>query len=477
MVAARFSTDVFCAQHKYRFWIVPAIAIYVASGMTASVLGEERVVSNTEEFAAALEAAGPGDEIVMRPGVYGGDHYREKLDQVTIRSADPKRPAIIEGGSQGMQLSDPTNVTLRDIVFRNQELIGLNIDDGGSPETPANNITLKNVIVRDMVTEGNHDGIKLSGVDDFLIDGIQVINWGPGGSAVDMVGCHHALVQNSNFVHTGKGVDGGVFRPKGGCKDVVFCANRIQLPSGGGRAIQAGGQTDEEFFRFIDGDTGYEANQVIAEGNVVLGGSSAFCWVNIDGGIFHHNVIYRPGQWVARILNEEIEELPMVDTQNGQFNDNVIVFNDTDDEFNEAVNHSDKVLLETFRFARNRWLNLANPNAEGSRPNLPTQEAEGVYGVDPAVSIDAPQVWEFPWGKWIVNANSQPKLVEVLGFDSLRRAIEDSSARFDPLADNPLRGEWKSTALSTGRFEMPPFSQVILIDPSACPDCLSNVGN
>jgi hypothetical protein len=256
----------------------------------------------------------------------------------------------------------------------------------------------------------------------------------------------------------------------------VFRANRIELPSGGGRAVQAGGSTDAEFFRFVDGDNGYEANEIIADGNVIVGGSSAFCWVNIDGGIFHHNVVYRPGQWVVRILNEEIEELPMVDTQNGQFHDNVVVFNDTDDEFNEAVNNSDNVLLETFSFARNRWLNLANPTLESSRPNLPTQEADGTYGEDSGVSIDAPQVWEFPWGKWIVNANSQPAMVEFGDVDSLRHAIEGQAAKFDPLAEKPITGEWKVAALSPGAATMPPFSQMILIDVNACPDCLSNAG-
>ena len=96
----------------------------------------------------------------------------------------------------------------------------------------------------------------------------------------------------------------------------------MQLPIGEGRGIQAGGQTDLDYLRFVDGDSGYEARDILVEGNVMIGGSSAFSWVNIDGGIFHHNVIIRPGKWVVRILNEEDESVPMVDTQNGQFNDN-----------------------------------------------------------------------------------------------------------------------------------------------------------
>ena len=131
-----------------------------------------------------------------------------------------------------------------------------------------------------------------------------MLNWGTGGSAVDMVGCHRGLIQNSHFLHTNTNNGGTTLQPKGGSKDITFRANRIDLPRGAGRAVQAGGSTGTQFFRFVDGDSGYEANEIVAEGNVIIGGSSAFSWVNIDGGVFHHNVVSRPGQWVARILNE-----------------------------------------------------------------------------------------------------------------------------------------------------------------------------
>jgi len=64
----------------------------------------QRVVANTAQFSAALAAAAPGDEIVMQPGVYGGGHYRANLQQVTIRSANPANQAVIDGGSNGIQL-------------------------------------------------------------------------------------------------------------------------------------------------------------------------------------------------------------------------------------------------------------------------------------------------------------------------------------------------------------------------------------
>jgi hypothetical protein len=460
-----------------RIQFISAVASFACLFAAAtSVSGADRVVSTTAQFSSALAAAVPGDQILLQPGVYAGGHFRANLRQVTVRSANPQNPAIIDGGNNAIQLSDAQQVTIEHLVFRNQVGNGLNIDDGGSFATPSTDITLRNIVVRDIVTAGNNDGIKLSGVTGFLIDGVQVLNWGTGGSAVDMVGCHHGLIQNSLFAHTNTSNGGTTLQPKGGSKDITFRANRIELPPDAGRAVQAGGSTGAAFFRFIDGDSDYEADEIVAEGNVIVGGSSAFSWVNIDGGVFHHNVVHRPYRWVARILNEN-QGNPIVDPQNGQLHDNRIVFNDAGSEFSTAVNVGAETLPSTYSFARNRWLNLASPTPAGSTPALPTPEVSGVYGGDAMAPIDAAHIWDFPWGKWIVNANAAEKAVDVANHQVLRRASPGLSAAFRPLQNDPLEGAWTSASLPAATIELPAFSQVILIDPAACPNCLSVVGD
>jgi hypothetical protein len=248
------------------------------------------------------------------------------------------------------------------------------------------------------------------------------------------------------------------------------------LPRGSGRAVQAGGSTGTPFFRFVDGESGYEANQIVAEGNVIIGGSSSFSWVNIDGGLFHHNLVSRPGQWVARILNEN-GGLPIVDTQNGKFQDNRIVYNDTASEFSTAVNVGPETLPSTYTFARNQWLNLANPTAAGSTPGLPVSEAGGIYGVGPAATTDGPHVWDFAWGKWIVNANATQQTVDVTALQSMRQAIAGPDASFGPLDADPLGGVWTSMDVLTSTLLLPAFSQAILIDPAACLSCLPITGD
>jgi hypothetical protein len=449
---------------------VSGVAIACGICIVATASAADRIVGTTAEFSAVLSAATTGDVILLRPGIYRGGHSRSELRQVTIRSLDPQNLAIFEGGATAIHLSDAQQVTIQDLEFRNQTGNGLNIDDGGSFETPSTDITLRNLTVRDIAAPGNRDGIKLSGVTRFLIDGVRVRDWGTGGSAVDMVGCHHGLIQNSLFAHTNAAFAGTTLQPKGGSKDITFRANRIELPRGAGRAVQAGGSTGAPFFRFIDGDSNYEASEIVAEGNVIIGGLSAFSWVNIDGGVFHHNFVHRPGNWVARILNEN-QGNPIVDSQNGRLNDNRIVFNDVANEFSTAVNVGAETVPSSYSFARNRWLNLANPAPASSRPTLPTAEEDGIYGETALRSeLDTAVVWGFPWGKWIVNTNPETKLVKIAEFAELRRAIPGASARFNPLEASPLSGAWTAAAIPTASIELPAFSQAILIDPQNSPN-------
>ncbi|MEQ8835228.1 MAG: right-handed parallel beta-helix repeat-containing protein, partial [Lacipirellulaceae bacterium] len=292
--------------------VIWGIVVWSIWGTSAHAF--DYLVSSDAELTTALNSAAQGDNILLEPGIYSGGRYRLGLTGVTIRSSDPGNRAIIRGGINGIQLSAPQSVTLEDLIFEQQTFNGINIDDNGNLATPASDITLRRVTFRDVGSTGNHDGVKLSGVRDFLLDQVEVFDWGEGGSAVDMVGSHRGLIQNSYFRDTDANAASGI-RPKGGSKDITIRANRIELPSGAGRAIQAGGSTGPQFFRFIDGDSDYEADSIIAEGNVVLGAASSFSFVNIDGGLFHHNYAERPDRWNVRILNEN-QGNTIVDTQN-----------------------------------------------------------------------------------------------------------------------------------------------------------------
>jgi hypothetical protein len=367
--------------------------------------------------------------------------------------------ATITGGTNAIQLSDATRVTMEHLIFQGQTGNGLNIDDGGSFSTPSTDITLRDLTVRDMNANGNNDGIKLSGVTGFTIDNVRILNWGEGGSAIDMVGSHHGLIQNSLFHHEAIGVAGTGVRPKGGSKDITIRANRVELPGTNGRAIQAGGSTDAQFFRFIDGDSGYEASEIRVEGNVVVNGSASFAFVNIDGGEFHSNYAHRPDDWFIRILNEN-QGNSIVDTRNGWLADNLMVFNDTGTEFNTAVNIGSETEPETFEFLRNQWFNIADPG--NSVPNLPSDELDGSYGIPPEFAIDEAVAWDFEWGLWLVNANEDSNGFTVASPELFRLATSGPDATFDPLASNPFMGDWTFAELPSGTIDLSGYSQAYL---------------
>ena len=384
----------------------PVLTIVCVLFVQPIIKADDILVTNDTELGNALNAASDGDRILLAPGTYAGGHFKSGLTGVTIRSQFQNNRATISGGTNGFQLSDANRVTIEHLNFQGQTGNGINIDDGGTFNTPSQNITLRNISVRDIATTGNRDGIKLSGVTGFVIDRVEVSNWGNGGSAVDMVGSHNGIIQNSHFRHDTIGVGGSGLRPKGGSKNITIRANRVELPNGNGRAIQAGGSTDSQFFRFIDGDSGYEAASIRVEGNVVVNGNSAFSFVNINGGLFHSNYAYRPSGWLVRILNENPGN-SIVDTQNGKVNSNLMVYNDTDGEFSTAVNVGPETLPDTFMFDGNKWYNIADP--ANSTPNLPVTETNGTYGEPPAYAVDEAVAWEFQWGLWLVNANTEQK--------------------------------------------------------------------
>jgi hypothetical protein len=271
-------------------------------------------------------------------------------------------------------------VELSHLVFTNLAQNGLNIDDGSATNPPASarEITLAHLRVSDIGGDGNHDGIKLSGVWDFRVRACSVERWGTrGGSAIDLVGCHRGLIESNLFRHVSPeppnctGVQG-----KGGTSEIVIRRNRFE--SAGGRSINIGGSTGLEFFRppLVAGQEHAEARNITVEGNTFIGSTAPIAFVGVDGATVRFNTIENPSRWVMRIL-QETKAPGFVACRNGVFTDNTILFQSS--QWNSGgVNIGGGVATDTFQFARNWWLCADRP--ERSRPQLPTTEDGGTYG-------------------------------------------------------------------------------------------------
>jgi hypothetical protein len=376
------------AEGRFRFDAVPCddasrgtyFAVRVSPPSTAVT------VSNAAGLRAAVAAATPGSRILLAPGTYPGGFYFTNLRgaagrPIVIAAADPQDPPVIQGGGNGIQLSDPEYVELHNLVFTGATGNGVNVDDGGSFATPARHLVLRGLQVRDVGPEGNRDGLKLSGVVDFRVEGCQVERWGTGGSGIDLVGCHRGVIESNLFRHTSAGASGGAngVQAKGGTRAVVIRRNRFEHP--GARGVNIGGSTGLEFFRppLVDGEAHAEARDIVVEGNVFIGGVAPVAFVGVEGAVVRFNTIYRPERWAFRILQETTAP-GFVPCRHGRFTDNLVAFHSSQ-WVSGGGNLGPHTAPATFQFARNWWYCVDDPSR--SRPTLPVPETAGVYGQSP----------------------------------------------------------------------------------------------
>ncbi|HAK93676.1 MAG TPA: hypothetical protein DCM87_01380, partial [Planctomycetes bacterium] len=319
--------------------------------LPAALPGAEVAVKNTAELRQALREARPGALILLAAGVYEGGLYVDRVQgandrPIVVAAADTQRPPVFRGSGQAFHLSDCAHLELRDLVVEKTSTNGMNIDDGGSFDTPARHIVLRNIVVRDAGTDGNHDGIKLSGLDDFRIEGCTVERWGRGGSAIDMVGCHRGVIERCTFRDREPGGAANAVQTKGGTHAVTI--RRCLFEHAGQRAVNIGGSTGLAYFR--PAPQGFEAKDIVVEGCTFIGSEAPVAFVGVDGATVRFNTIYRPRAWILRIL-QETRAPGFVPCRNGCFTDNLIVYRASD--IRTPVNIGPGTAPDTFVFARN----------------------------------------------------------------------------------------------------------------------------
>lgn len=331
-------------------------------------------VTSTTELRTVLDGAAAGTVILLAPGVYtGGVTVRDKSgapgNPILIAAKDPANPPIFEGGRQAIHLSDCNHVTLRGLHVRGTSINGINIDDGGSFETPSRHILVEDMLFERIGPTGNVDALKLSGVDDFVVRNCTFRGW--GGSAIDMVGCHRGLVDSCTFIGlAGHDQHSGV-QMKGGSTDIRVL--RSTFLDAAMRAINIGGSTGLEYFR--PAPQGYEAARIEVAGNRFIGGQSAIAFVTARDAHVHHNTIHRPSRWVLRIL-QETSSPDFMPCAGGVFEYNLVVH---DSSLRTTVNIGAGTDPESFIFRHNAWFGEGVP----SEPSLPVAETNPLVGVDP----------------------------------------------------------------------------------------------
>jgi len=296
---------------------------------------------------------------------------------ITLTAANPANPPRFTSTQTGLQFSRVSYLELTDVIITGSGQNGLNIDDGGNASQPSHHVLLSNLQIRDIGPTGNRDGIKLSGVDDFLIENCTIERWGSGGSGIDMVGCHRGIISSSLFRNGGA----NAVQTKGGTSDVTVTGSRFE--NAGERAMNIGGSTGNAFFRppldQFPPDGKYEAKNILVEGCTFVGGGAHFAFVGVDGATVRYNTSYNPGRYVIRILQEKTDP-GFVPCRNGVFEHNLVVFR-SNNWAAGGVNVGGNTAPATFQFAGNFWYCEDRPDR--SRPTLPTPEQNGIYGQNP----------------------------------------------------------------------------------------------
>src|SRR5580765_4125782 len=126
-----------------RAFLRGTLAAFLVLNITLRLLAEDVTVRDANEFRRVAGKADPGTRILLAPGYYaGGFHFptlRGTMDRpIVIGAADTNRVPVIES----IHLSSPMFVEFHHLIIAGWSGNGLNIDDGGTFETPAEHITL-----------------------------------------------------------------------------------------------------------------------------------------------------------------------------------------------------------------------------------------------------------------------------------------------------------------------------------------------
>ncbi len=335
-------------------------------------------------FEQAAADAQPGDTLLFHAGVHFGGQYVENLQGmpdawIFIQNA-PGEEAILESGNNAIQLTDPAYLHISGLIFQHQTGNGVNTDDGGSYDTPAHHIILENCTFRDMSATGNNDLLKLSGLDYFEIRNCTFLNGAEGGSGIDMVGCHHGIIERNSFENMGS----NSIQAKGGTEYIRIEANFFL--DGGQRTLNLGGSTGLQFFR---PDTAhFEAANLQVYSNIIVGSWAAIAYVGSVNVEVVNNTIYQPENWVIRILQETVDPDYFLECGDNTFRNNIIYLGEN---LSTETNIGPNTRPETFTFSNNLWYNYDNPNWTG--PSIPVTDVNGIINQNPLFA--SPDTYDF----------------------------------------------------------------------------------
>ncbi len=354
--------------------------------VAATVQGRTLHVGTAQEYsdpASACSEAIPGDTVFIHNGVYVGTFMVRNLhgteDEPIVIIGESQAGVVFRGGTEALHFSDCSYLHIERFTVTGQTGNGVNIDDGGSIESPAHHIIVRNVVFEQMGASGNNDFLKLSGLDHFRIETCSFSNGATGGSGVDMVGCHHGVIVGNTFESMGS----NCIQAKGGTQNVRIERNWFR--DGGQRSVNLGGSTGLEFFRPLDAP--FEAADLQVYTNVFEGSVAPIAYVGCVRVDVANNLIRSPERWAFRILQETTQPAGrFAACGDNWFRNNVVIYAAGQ---SPMVNIGPNTAPETFRVNNNLWYN-GTASTMLPTAGLPFTETNSIAGSNPLIGAECP---------------------------------------------------------------------------------------
>ncbi len=351
------------------------VYIILCLSFTSIVHGQKITIGETGDYpnlSAAASIIQAGDTLEMQSQVFtDGTQFLYDLEGTAeapiVIIAKERHQTIMRGGTESIHLVRCHHVEINGLTIEGQTGNGMNIDDGGDYSTPSEHIVVRNCMFREMEASGNNDLLKMSGIDNFLIENCSFVNGGEGGSGVDFVGCHYGVVQDCVFDNSGTS---GI-QNKGGTQHIRIQRNVFTNISQ--RALNLGGSTGLQFFRPPLADPivdAFEAADIEVFSNVFIGNHAPIAYVGAVRVKVFNNTFYQPQNWVFRILQETTTPGFLTCADN-EFKNNIVYLESDLTEVNIGPNTDP----ESFKLSNNLWYNQSSNNWT---PNLPVIDVDQI---------------------------------------------------------------------------------------------------
>ena len=396
----------------------------------------------------AAPFATPGDTLLLEAQVFSNG--TQFIDGLNGTASDPivilaeiQHQSIFNGGTEAIHLSNCNHVEINGLVIEQQTGNGINLDDGGNYTMPSQYLTVRNCVFRDLSASGNNDFLKMSGIDNFVIENCTFTNGGGGGSGIDFVGCHYGIVQDCMFDDAG--VTG--IQNKGGSQFIRIQRNIFKNISQ--RALNLGGSTGLTFFRpplpnpIVDA---FEAADIEVFSNIFIGNWAPIAYVGCVRVKVYNNTFYYPENWVIRILQETTTPGFLTCADN-EFSNNIVYLDADLTEVNIGPNTDPS----SFIFTNNLWYNESNSSWS---PILPV--------TDPNQIIDDPLFVDINQEDFRLQSMS-PAIGEGFVFNEISTDY-DQNFFYDPPSIGAFEGH---SSISNAHIEVQADSIVVYPNPSA----------